>query len=187
LLRFSTLGAIMAVRYAQDLDYWTRKASGRCEPGSRRWPIKSRRMGPLKRPLGPRLGSDGEPGDSHEEQHDQPAARAHDDVEPAVLALFLAERPSPPCGVVGHGPLPRSPLQRRQAMARLSISSKPPLERGTMCSKVGAFKSVPEPSIREPHQQQRQFCASASVLRLSFESLTIAGRHGSPCADRCVR
>ena len=42
-----------------------------------------------------------------------------------------------------------------------------------MCSNVGAFQSVPAPSIREPHQQQRQFCASASVRRFSFESVTI--------------
>ena len=48
---FSTLGAMIAVRCPSDLDPLMRKAGGLWEPGSRRWLIERRRMGPLIRNL----------------------------------------------------------------------------------------------------------------------------------------
>jgi hypothetical protein len=48
---FSTLGAMIAVRCPSDLDPWMRKAGGLWEPGSQRWLIERRRIGPLIRNL----------------------------------------------------------------------------------------------------------------------------------------
>ena len=48
---FSTLGAMIAVRCPHDLDPLMQRAGGLWEPGSRRWLIERRRMGPLIRNL----------------------------------------------------------------------------------------------------------------------------------------
>jgi hypothetical protein len=48
---FSTLGALVAVRCPHDLDPLMRRAGGQWEPGTRRWLIERRRMGPLMRNL----------------------------------------------------------------------------------------------------------------------------------------
>ena len=48
---FSTLGAMVAVRCPRDLDPVMRRAGGEWEPGTRRWLIERRRMGPLIRNL----------------------------------------------------------------------------------------------------------------------------------------
>jgi len=45
------LGGMVAVRCPHDLDPLMRKAGGQWEPGSRRWLIELRRMGPLIRDL----------------------------------------------------------------------------------------------------------------------------------------
>jgi hypothetical protein len=45
------LGTLVAVRCPRDLDPLMRKAGGQWEPGSRRWLIERRRMGPLVREL----------------------------------------------------------------------------------------------------------------------------------------
>jgi hypothetical protein len=45
------LGALVAVRCPRDLDPLMQKAGGQWEPGSRRWLIERRRMGPLVREL----------------------------------------------------------------------------------------------------------------------------------------
>ena len=48
---FSALGALVAVRCPQDLYPLMRLAGGLWEPGSRRWLIERKRMGPLIRNL----------------------------------------------------------------------------------------------------------------------------------------
>ena len=48
---FSTLGALVAVRCPHDLDPLMQRAGGLWEPGTRRWLIERRRMGPLIRNL----------------------------------------------------------------------------------------------------------------------------------------
>jgi hypothetical protein len=48
---FGTLGALIAVRCPHDLDHLMRRAGGQWEPGSRRWLIERRRIGPLVRTL----------------------------------------------------------------------------------------------------------------------------------------
>jgi hypothetical protein len=48
---FSTLGALIAVRCPHDLDPLMQRAGGLWEPGTRRWLIEQRRMGPLIRNL----------------------------------------------------------------------------------------------------------------------------------------
>ena len=48
---FSTLGAMVAVRCPHELDPLLRAAGGQWEPGSRRWLILRRRVGPLVREL----------------------------------------------------------------------------------------------------------------------------------------
>ena len=48
---FEVLGAMVAVRCPHDLDPLMRKAGGQWEPGSRRWLIERRRLGPLVRNL----------------------------------------------------------------------------------------------------------------------------------------
>jgi hypothetical protein len=48
---FSTLGALIAVRCPHDLDQLMQRAGGLWEPGTRRWLIERRRMGPLIRNL----------------------------------------------------------------------------------------------------------------------------------------
>jgi hypothetical protein len=50
-VEFGTLGAMVAVRRPHDLDPLMRKAGGQWEPGSRRWLIERRRIGPLIRNL----------------------------------------------------------------------------------------------------------------------------------------
>lgn len=48
---FDLLGSMVAVRCPQDLDPLLRQAGGVWEPGSRRWLIERRRLGPLVRGL----------------------------------------------------------------------------------------------------------------------------------------
>ena len=48
---FSTLGAMVVVRYPHDLDPLMRMAGGLWEPGGRRWLIHRGRIGPLIRNL----------------------------------------------------------------------------------------------------------------------------------------
>ena len=48
---FSTFGAMIAVRCPHDLDPLMQRAGGQWEPGSRRWLVEPRRMGPLIRNL----------------------------------------------------------------------------------------------------------------------------------------
>jgi hypothetical protein len=48
---FGTFGALIAVRCPHDLDHLMRRAGGQWEPGSRRWLIERRRIGPLVRAL----------------------------------------------------------------------------------------------------------------------------------------
>ena len=50
-VEFDTVGAMAAVRCPRDLDPLMRKAGGTWEPGSRRWLILRRRVGPLIRDL----------------------------------------------------------------------------------------------------------------------------------------
>ena len=50
-VEFGRLGGMMAARCPSDLDPWMRKAGGLWEPGTRRWLIERRRMGPLIRNL----------------------------------------------------------------------------------------------------------------------------------------
>ena len=47
----SEFGAWVAVRCPRDLEPLVRKAGGIWEPGSKRWLVKRRRMGPLVRNL----------------------------------------------------------------------------------------------------------------------------------------
>jgi hypothetical protein len=49
--QFSEVGALLAVRCPQDFDPLLRQAGGVWEPGSRRWLIERRRIGPLVRNL----------------------------------------------------------------------------------------------------------------------------------------
>jgi hypothetical protein len=48
---FGELGAMVTVRCPQDYDPLMRQAGGVWEPGSRRWLIERRRIGPLVRNL----------------------------------------------------------------------------------------------------------------------------------------
>jgi hypothetical protein len=48
---FGTLGRLVAVRCPSDLAPLMRRAGGQWEPGSRRWLIERRRIGPLIRTL----------------------------------------------------------------------------------------------------------------------------------------
>jgi hypothetical protein len=48
---FSLLGAMIAVRCPHDFDHLMHQAGGQREPGSRRWLIERRRIGPLIRNL----------------------------------------------------------------------------------------------------------------------------------------
>jgi hypothetical protein len=48
---FSEFGVWVAVRCPRDLEPLVRKAGGIWEPGSKRWLVKRRRMGPLVRNL----------------------------------------------------------------------------------------------------------------------------------------
>ena len=48
---FGALGRLVAVRCPRDLDPAMRQAGGQWEPGSRRWLIERRRIGPLVRAL----------------------------------------------------------------------------------------------------------------------------------------
>jgi hypothetical protein len=50
---FGTLGAMVAVRCPSDLDPVMQRAGGLWEPGSRRWLIERRRIGPVIRKLRP--------------------------------------------------------------------------------------------------------------------------------------
>jgi hypothetical protein len=50
-VEFGTLGAMVAVRCPRDLDPIMRRAGGTWEPGSRRWLIEHRRIGPVLREL----------------------------------------------------------------------------------------------------------------------------------------
>jgi hypothetical protein len=48
---FGTLGALITVRCPRDFDHLMRQAGGQWDPGSRRWLIERRRIGPLLRAL----------------------------------------------------------------------------------------------------------------------------------------
>ena len=48
---FGTLGALITVRCPRDFDHLMRQAGGEWDPGSRRWLIERRRIGPLLRAL----------------------------------------------------------------------------------------------------------------------------------------
>jgi hypothetical protein len=50
-VEFDTVGAMVAVRCPRELDPLMRKAGGQWEPGTRRWLIVRRRLGPLIREL----------------------------------------------------------------------------------------------------------------------------------------
>jgi hypothetical protein len=50
-VEFDTVGAMVAVRCPRGLDPLMKKAGGQWEPGSRRWLIVRRRVGPLIRDL----------------------------------------------------------------------------------------------------------------------------------------
>ena len=50
-VEFGMLGAMVAVRYPREVDPMMRKAGGQWEPGSRRWLIVRRRIGPVLREL----------------------------------------------------------------------------------------------------------------------------------------
>jgi hypothetical protein len=50
-VEFGTLGGMIAVRCPAELVPLVRKAGGMWEPGSRRWLVERRRMGPLIRHL----------------------------------------------------------------------------------------------------------------------------------------
>ena len=49
--QFREVGALIAVRCPHDFDPLMRQAGGLWEPGSRRWLIERRRLGPLVRNL----------------------------------------------------------------------------------------------------------------------------------------
>jgi hypothetical protein len=48
---FGQLGKLVAVRCPNDLDQIMQRAGGQWEPGSRRWLIEPRRIGPIIRTL----------------------------------------------------------------------------------------------------------------------------------------
>jgi hypothetical protein len=48
---FSELGRLVAVRCPRDLDPVMRRAGGEWEPGTRRWLVERRRIGPVIRTL----------------------------------------------------------------------------------------------------------------------------------------
>ncbi len=50
-VEFGTLGKLIAVRCPHDLDHLMRRAGGQWEPGSRRWLLERRRIGPVIRAL----------------------------------------------------------------------------------------------------------------------------------------
>jgi hypothetical protein len=50
-VEFGEFGRLVAVRCPHELDHLMRKAGGEWEPGSRRWPIERRRIGPVIRAL----------------------------------------------------------------------------------------------------------------------------------------
>jgi hypothetical protein len=50
-VQFETLGALVAARCPTDLDPLMRASGGLWDPGSRRWLIEPRRLGPLIRTL----------------------------------------------------------------------------------------------------------------------------------------
>jgi hypothetical protein len=50
-VEFGTLGRLVAMRCSRDLAPLMRKAGGVWEPGSRRWLIERRRIGPVIRAL----------------------------------------------------------------------------------------------------------------------------------------
>jgi hypothetical protein len=50
-VEFGTLGSIVAVRCPREFDPLMRRAGGLWEPGSRRWLIEQRRIGPVLREL----------------------------------------------------------------------------------------------------------------------------------------
>jgi hypothetical protein len=50
-VEFGELGRLIAVRCPHDFDHLMRKAGGQWEPGSRRWLIERRRIGPVIRAL----------------------------------------------------------------------------------------------------------------------------------------
>ena len=50
-VEFGALGAMIAVRCPSDFDHLMRRAGGLWEPGSRRWLIEHRRIGPVIREL----------------------------------------------------------------------------------------------------------------------------------------
>jgi hypothetical protein len=50
-VEFTTLAGLVAARCPRDLDPVMRRAGGQWEPGTRRWLVERRRMGPLIRNL----------------------------------------------------------------------------------------------------------------------------------------
>jgi hypothetical protein len=50
-VEFGTLGKLIAVRCPHDFDHVMRRAGGQWEPGSRRWLLERRRIGPVIRAL----------------------------------------------------------------------------------------------------------------------------------------
>ena len=50
-MEFGELGRLIAVRCPRDFDHLMRKAGGQWEPGSRRWLVERRRIGPVIRAL----------------------------------------------------------------------------------------------------------------------------------------
>ena len=53
-VEFGELGRLIAVRCPHDFDHLMRKAGGQWEPGSRRWLVERRRIGPVIRALAAR-------------------------------------------------------------------------------------------------------------------------------------
>jgi hypothetical protein len=49
--QFSSLGKLIAIRAPRELDSIFERAGGKWEPGSRRWLIEQRRIGPVIRAL----------------------------------------------------------------------------------------------------------------------------------------
>ena len=50
-MEFGEFGRLIAVRCPHDFDHLMRKAGGQWEPGSRRWLVERRRIGPMIRAL----------------------------------------------------------------------------------------------------------------------------------------
>jgi hypothetical protein len=50
-VEFGEFGRLIAVRCPHDFDHLMRKAGGQWEPGSRRWLVERRRIGPVIRAL----------------------------------------------------------------------------------------------------------------------------------------